>query len=129
MSRFGSTATMYYTSGDVFTGLGTYYLQADAMPNYPFETRSETDKTVHKSKTGRKYVYQNYNLQNFTFNFSNLAETNRNQLKLIYDANPLLTFNTQGTTWGTFRFGPDSWADQEVAHELYDLNFTLEEDA
>lgn len=129
MSRFGSTATFYYATGDSLVS-GTYlYLTPDSMPNYPFETMADTDRVVHRTKTGRKYSYQNYNLQAYQFNFSNLKNSTRGSLKRMYDARPIFTFNTNSTTWGTFRFGEDTWADAEAAFELFDLNFVIEEDA
>ena len=129
MSRFGSTATFYYTSGDVLTS-GTYvYLSPDVMPNYPFETRANTDRAVHTTKTGRKYSYQNYNLQEYTVNFSNLKNATREALKTMWDARPIFTFTTNSYTWGTFRFGEDSWSDSEIAFDLFDVAFTMQEDA
>jgi hypothetical protein len=129
MSRFGSSATFYYASGDVMSSGTNLYLTADSMPNYPFEAYGDTDRQIHKTKTGRKYMYQNYNLQGYKFNFSNLKETTRGSLKTMFDARPIFTFNTNGSMWGTFRFAEDSWQDSESAFELYDINFSIEEDA
>lgn len=129
MSRFGSTATFVYQSGDSITAGTTLVLMADSMPNYPFETFGDTDRVVHKTKTGRKYVYANYNLQGYRFNFSNLKESVRGSLKQMFDARPIFTFSTNGSTWGTFRFAEESWEDSEAAYELYDINFTIIEDA
>jgi hypothetical protein len=129
MSRFGSTATFYYAPGDTFAS-GTYlYLNSQNMPNYPFETFEDTDKTMHRTKTGRKYIFQNYSKQGYVFNFSNLSEASRGSLRMMYDALPIFTFNTNNTTWGTFRFSEESWQDEEVAFELYDLSFSIVGDA
>jgi len=127
MSRFGSTATFAYTSSDTFSAATTFVLTADSMPSYPFETFSDTDRVIHTTKTGRKWAYQNYNLQSYEFNFANLKESMRGSLKAMFDANPLLTFNTNGALWGTFRPERESWKDQEVAFELYDLSFSIVE--
>ncbi len=129
MSRFGSTATFHYQSGDSITAGTTMVLTADSMPNYPFEAYSDTDRTIHRTKTGRKWVYQNYNLQGYRFNFSNLKESVRGSLRTMWDARPLFAFYSNGVTWGTFRFAEDSWEDSEVAYELYDLSFAIEENA
>ncbi len=129
MSRFGSSATFYYASGDVLSS-GTYlYLTAANMPNYPFETSSDSDRQIHRTRSGRKYAYQNYNLQKYHFNFSNISELTRGSLKTMWDARPIFTFNTNAVMWGTFRFAEDSWQDSEIAFELYDLDFGIEEDA
>lgn len=129
MSRFGSTATFYYAPGDTLTA-GTYlYLGANSMPNYPFETFEDTDRKMHRTKTGRKYIFQNYNKQGYTFNFSNLSEAVRGSMKVMYDSLPIFTFNTNGVTWGTFRFDEGGWSDQEIAYELYDLSISIIEDS
>ena len=129
MSRFGSTATFAYTSSDTFSAATTFVLTADSMPNYPFETFSETDRAIHTAKTGRKWAYSNYNLQGYRFNFVNLKESLRGSLKAMFDAKPLFTFNTNGSLWGTFRFQEETWEDQETAFELYDVSFGMLEDA
>jgi len=129
MSRFGSTATFLYQTGDSITAGTPIYLTAGNMPNYPFEEFEDSDRQIHKTKSGRKYVYQNFGLKGYTFNFSNLSETTLVSLKQMFDARPLFTFNTNSTLWGTFRFSEASWKDQEIAHELYDLNFSIVEDA
>lgn len=127
MSRFGSTATFIYAPGDAITNATTLVLSQGQMPNYPFETSNVTDRTMYRSRSGRSFAYQNYNLRKYTFNWSMLDEGARGSLKTMYDANPLLTFNSNGTNWGTYRFANNSWEDQEVSFELYDLAFTIEE--
>ncbi len=129
MSRFGSTATLAYTSGDTMAAATTFVIPPSSMPNYPFETFSETDRQIHKTKTGRKYIYQNYNLQGYRFNFSNLNPNYRGSLKAMWDARPIFTFNTNGSLWGTFRFVEDSWEDEEIGYDLFDLSFGMIEDA
>lgn len=129
MSRFGSTATFYYAPGDSLTSGTTLVLSSDSMPSYPFETFTDSDRVTHRTKTGRKWIYENYNLSGYVFNFANLKESMRGSLRTMYNAKPLFTFNTNGSTWGTFRFGEDTWKDQEVAFELYDVSFRIEEAA
>jgi hypothetical protein len=99
------------------------------MPNYPFEEFEDSDRQIHRTKSGRKYVYQNFGLKGYTFNFSNLSETTLGSLKQMFDARPLFTFNTNSVMWGTFRFSEETWKDQEISHELYDLNFSIVEDS
>ncbi len=131
MARFGSTATFYYHTGDTLTlPGGTYlYLTPANMPNYPFETEEDSDRQIHRTKTGRKYTYQNYNLAKYGFNFSNLSEGVRGSLKQMFDARPVFSFVTNENLWGTFRFDDNSWRDSEVAYSLFDLSFTMVEDA
>jgi hypothetical protein len=129
MSRFGSTATFLYQTGDSITAGTPVYLTAGNMPNYPFEEFEDSDRQIHVTKSGRKYIYQNYGLKGYTFSFSNLSETTLVALKQMFDARPIFTFNTNSTIWGTFRFAEDTWKDSEIAHELYDLNFSIVEDA
>lgn len=127
MSRFGSTATFYYSPGTTLTA-GTYlYLGPQNMPNYPFQASEFTDRVTHTTKSGKTYSYSNYSNQMYTFNFSNLDETTRVLMKRMYDTKPIFTFNTNGLMWGTFKFSEDQWQDEEVAFELYDLSFSMVE--
>lgn len=99
------------------------------MPQYPFETSVVNDRHSYRSKSGRKYTYQNYNVKAYTFTWTFLDETKRGQLKDMYDNAPLIAFYSNSTCFGTFRFSDDTWQDKETAFELYDLSFTIEEEA
>jgi hypothetical protein len=127
MSRFGDTGTFTYAPGDSFSSATTLVLQANQMPQYPFEGAALTDRVTYRSKSGKAWSYQNYNLNKYTFNWALLDETCRNSLKAMWDAQPIINFKSNGTDFGTFRFAQDSWQDQEVINEFYDVNFSLEE--
>lgn len=127
MSRFGTTGTFYYSSGDTLSS-GTYiYLNNGQMPQYPFETEYVTDRVTYRSKGGKSWMYQNYNLQGYTFKWSLLDETMKNSLKTMANSLPILAFSSNGTTWGTFRIADNSWKDQEAAYELFDVEMRIEE--
>ena len=53
--------------------------------------------------TGRKWAYENYKLTGYTFNWVNAAQSTRDKIKRMFDANAVITFRTNGITWGTFR--------------------------
>lgn len=129
MSRFNSSGTFLYAPAqDSFSGaLGTIYLDPSQMPQYPFSNYTFTDRTTYRSKSGKSWSYQNYNGDGFTFRWSMLDETCKNSLRTMYDSLPFFTFVSGTNTLGTFRMADSSWKDEEVAHELYDLSFTVEE--
>lgn len=127
MSRFGNTGTFYYKTGDALTSPATVLLDPGQMPQYPFENTTVTDRITYRSKNGKSWMYENYNLDAFTFRWSLLDETKRNHLRTMYDAKPILSFISNGVTFGTFRIADASWRDEEVAFELFDITFTLEE--
>ena len=129
MARFGEYLQFFYTTGDTMSAATEFVLHSHEMPNYPVETFTDTDRQIHRTKTGRKYIYQNYNLQGYRFNFSNLNAASRGSLKAMFDARPIFTVTTNGSMWGTFRFSEDSWQDEEVAYNLFDLSLAFEEDA
>lgn len=132
MNRFGDTGTFFYKPGDAFSGTtgGTYlYLSTDDMPQYPFESSNETDRKTYTAKTGRMWAYQNYNLAKYTFTWANCSQALRDQLKNMYDANAVITFNTDSVLWGTFRAADVPWQDSEAGYDLFDLSFTLIENA
>lgn len=127
-NRFGDTATFFYRPGDTFSGTvgGTYlYLTVDEMFQYPVESFSENDKTVHVSKTGRRWMYTNYSLNGYTFNWTNAAQSTRDKVRRMFDANAVITFNTNGTLWGTFRIPDEEWQDSEVGYDLFDFNISI----
>ena len=130
MSRFGASATFFYNTGDALDSVtATYvYMNAGQMPQYPFETSNITDRVSYRTKSGRKYSYENYNLRRYKMNWTMLDEGMRGSLKTMFDAKPILSFLSNGTSWGTYRMMDDSWQDSEVAFELYDLNIGIEED-
>jgi hypothetical protein len=127
MSRFGATGTFIYAVGDSFSAATTLVLNESQMPQYPFEGESLSDRVTYRSKSGKAWSYQNYNLNVYTFNWSLLDETCRNSLKAMWDSHPIINFKSNGTNFGTFRFAEGSWKDSEVINEFFDVNFVLEE--
>ncbi len=128
MSRFGDSGTFFYRPGDAFSGTlgGTYlYLQSDDMPQYPFETINDTDRVELVSKTGKRWAYENYNLAGYKFVWANASQALRDQFKRMYDSNAVMTFNTNGTLWGTFRQSGAEWQDSEVGYDLFDFDLTI----
>lgn len=97
------------------------------MPQYPFENTTITDRVTYRSKSGKSWMYENYNLDSFTFRWSMLDQVAKTYLRLMYDSKAILTFNSNGNNFGTFRIADNTWKDEEVAFELFDLNFTVEE--
>ncbi len=128
MSRFGSTAEFFYDTGDVLSGGTTITLNEQDMPQFPVEDQRNTDEVLLTAKSGHTYEYRNYNKASYIFNWSNLAESKRNELATMADAIPILSFRSGGNTFGTFRMVPDSWSSVEISHELYDVSFLVTED-
>lgn len=129
MSRFNGTGTFFYAPAqDDFSGaFFVLYLDASQMPQYPFENYTFTDRTTYRSKNGRSWSYENYNGDGFTFRWSMLDETCKGLLRTMYDSRPLVSFASGTNVFGTFRMVDNSWKDEEVAHEMYDLSLTFEE--
>src|SRR4051812_1951708 len=118
MSRFQNSGTFLYASGDVLTGATTVYLDANQMPQYPFDNETVTDRVNYRSKNGKVWSYENYNMDVFTFNFSLIDESKRNELRVMCDAKPILSFKSGTTSFGTFRFSESTWKDSESAFGL-----------
>jgi len=128
MSRFGTTLTFTYYPLDGDGIATTLTLLPDQMPQYPFETTVVTDEVSYRTKNGKKYSFENYNLSSYSFSWNLVDIDTRNQLKNMYDANPVINLQTNGSSWGNFRRGDASWKDSESAFNLFDLGFVLEED-
>lgn len=127
MSRFGNSGTFIYAAGDSLTSGTELTLGPSQMPQFPFESYNVTDRVTYRSKGGKTWMYENYNLNGYRFTWSLLDESTRNSLRTIYLSKAILTFRSNNQNFGTFRFVENSWQDSEVLHELYDLSFTLEE--
>ena len=125
---FGSTLTFVYAAGDSLASGTTLTLQPDQMPAYPFETSEDTDKISYRSKSGRKYEYENYNLDVFTFTWNLIDSATRDSLKLLYDSRPLVSISSGGTNYGTFRLSDTGYKDSMSAFGLYDIALTFEEE-
>lgn len=127
LSRFGNTATFYYCPNGTFIGSGTYiYLTKDNMPQFPFTSFNINDRNSFRSKNGLMYSYQNYSKNGYEMNFSLMSGTYRDKFRRMYNSNPIFTFNTNNTSWGTFFF-EEEISDELVAFDLYDINFKIVE--
>lgn len=128
MARFGNTGTFYYDPyGTVGASGGTYvYLTAGQMPQYPFSETMLTDSVRLRNMGGQLWTYRNYIKAQYGFRWTYLDEAKANELKNMFNASPALTWNTNGTNWGTF-FLAEQPTISEVQHELYDIEMTIEE--
>ena len=130
MSRFGTTGEFNYAFGDTLTSTTLIELGVQDMFQFPFETSRETDVVEYRSKSGKKYSYQNYNKDVHTFEWVNLRESKRNELFTMVNSPSIFNFESPpGTSWGTYRVQAGSWNDSEVTHELYDVSFTIEKES
>lgn len=127
MSRFGSTGHFYWDSGDTLLPGNSLLLDVQDMFQFPFETSQVTDAVSYRSINGRRYEYENYRKDMFTFNWVDLREITRNRLFEMVTSLPILSFSSPPSdSWGTFRVVPDSWSDSESSHERYNVSFTIE---
>jgi len=129
MSRFGSTAVFYYDAeSDMLSGGTTITLEEQDMPQYPMEEFRDTDEEHYRSKSGQLFSTRNYNKRGFTFNWTDLSESKRNEIATMVDAMPILSFKSGGNDWGTFRVVTGSFEDSEALFELYNVSFDVIED-
>lgn len=128
MARFGNDGTFVYDPyGTVGASGGTtIVLSAGQMPQYPFAEGRITDKISVRNMGGQLWTYKNFNKAWYGFRWTYLDESKANELKLMFDANPALTWRTNGTTWGTFVVQGDP-SISEIQHELYDIEMVIEE--
>ena len=128
MSRFGTTGTFSYDTGDVFAAGTGVFLDVQDMFQFPFETTVEADNVSYRSKSGKTYQYQNYSNNVHTFNWVNLREVTRGSLFTMANSPSILTFKspTDQAVWGTYRIVPGSWSDSEITNERYDVSFSIE---
>ena len=113
MSRFSDWGTFFYApAADNFAGvLYSVYLDPSNMPQYPFQVQTVTDRVNYRSKSGKSWMYENYNLDSYTFRWSMMDELTRGSLKTMYDSKPLVNFCSGTNNFGTFRIAESSWKD------------------
>jgi hypothetical protein len=85
-----------------------------------------TDKVNVRNMGGQLWSYKNYSKAQYGFSWAYLDESKANELRVMFNANPAITWNTNGTNWGTF-FLTEQPTINEVQHELYDIQMTIEE--
>lgn len=131
MSRFGTdgVGTFKYSTGDTLASATTIVHNSSQAPQFPFDTKTISDRVSYRSKSGKAWSYQNYNLQAFGFKWSMLDEGFRGSLFTMFNANPLLAYYANGTCFGTFRMAENTWQDSEVLDGLFDVSFGVEETA
>lgn len=128
MSRFGSTGTIYWDTGDDLSSPSTITLSEQDMPDYPMEDGEVSDRIMHRTLSGKAYEYENYNLKSYIFNWVNLRETKRDEIATMVKSLPIFSFNSGGNDFGTLRVVPNSFQSDESSFELYNISFEAEED-
>ena len=129
MSRFGTTGTFFWDSGDTLYGTTGITLEVQDMFQFPFETSQISDSVSYRSKGGRRYEYKNWVKDVHTFNWTGLREGVRGSLYTMVTSLPILSFSSPPTATGllgTFRVVPGSWSDSETSFERYDVSFSVE---
>jgi len=130
MSRFASTGTFRYdAASDTFSGATAIILNEQDMPQYPFEEFRDTDEKQYRSKSGQIFSTRNYNKRGFTFNWTDLSESKKEQLATMADSMPILTFESGGTSFGELRMVPGSFESSEALFELYNVSFNVVENS
>ena len=128
MSRFGTTGTFSWDTGDTLSGGTGILLEIEDMFQFPFETSVINDAVSYRSKSGRRYEYENWSKDVHSFNWVSLQESKRDELYTMVNSLPILSFASPvKSDWGTFRVVPGSWSDVESSHERYDVSFDIEE--
>jgi len=128
MSRFGTEGTFVYAPGDTLTNGTVLGLSPQDMFQYPFDTRILSNSIKYRTLSGESYEYEDWKKEAYTFNFTDLRESKRQELfEMIASAPTIFSFaSPPGSDWGTFRADRDSWSDTETSHERYDVSFTIE---
>lgn len=126
MSRFGATGAFYYSAGTIGAGGTTITLTQSQMPQYPFSEYTITDKVDLRNMNGECYTYHNYTKTGYTFRWLMLDEPMTGSLRNMFTANPVLTFSSNGTLFGTF-FIKGQPSITETQFELYDIEMNVEE--
>ena len=106
------------------------------MPSYPLENSIEEDTTELISERGQKWIFFNYERENFTFNFEGISNSIENGLYKMYKycrkntqpffMNLNLDDNTNNIRY--VRFSDKGFLSDEITKNIFDITIELIEE-
>ena len=131
LDAFGQTAIFKHQINEVFLGRR---LSISEMPSYPLQNSVEEDTTELTSERGQKWIYHNYERENWVFNFEGINATTENDLYNMYK---FVRKNTQPFFMALdsenspndikyVRFRDNSFLSEEITKNIFDISLEVE---
>src|SRR3990167_302323 len=126
LDAFGQTGIGKHQINEAFLGKR---LSISEMPSYPLENSIEEDTTELISERGQKWIYKNFEQENWIFNFEGVNSTTENNLYKMYkyvkkDTTPLwmnLNLDDNANNIKFIRFKENSFLSEEITKNVFDL--------
>ena len=104
------------------------------MPSYPLENSIEEDTTELISERGQKWIYHNFEQENWVFNFEGVNSVTESGLYKMYkycrkNTQPLwmnLNLDDNANNIKFIRFKENSFLSEEITKNVFDLTMELE---
>jgi len=130
---YGNTAISKHQCNELFLGKR---LIIDQMPSYPLENNVEEDTVELTSEKGQRWVYHNYQRENFTFNFDGVNDITENNLYKMYrycgkNTTPFfmnLNLDDNANNIKYVRFADKGFLSEEITKNTFDLTIELTEE-
>lgn len=131
LDLFGATGIGKHQCNEVFLGKR---LSITEMPSYPVDNSVEEDTTELTSERGQKWVYHNYERENWIFNFEGVNATTENGLYNMYkfvrkNTQPFfMALNPENNINDIkyVRFKDNAFLSSEVTKSIFDLTCEIE---
>lgn len=128
----GATGESMHQINELFLGKR---LIINEMPSFPLENSKETDIVELVSERGQKWIYSNYEKENWIFNFEGVSNTTESALYNMY------RFTRKNTVpfWMNLdisnpnnlrfvRFKDNAFLSSEVTKNIFDITMEIESD-
>ena len=106
----------------------------DQMPSYPLENNVEEDTVELTSEKGQRWVYHNYQRENWTFNFDGVNAVTENELYKMYrycgkNTTPFwmnLNLDDNANNIKFVRFADKGFLSEEITKNVYNITCEIE---
>ena len=131
LDAFGQTAIFKHQINEVFLGKR---LSISEMPSYPLENSIEEDTTELISERGQRWVYHNFEQENWIFNFEGVNSTTENNLYKMYkycrkNTQPFfmnLNLDDNANNIKYIRFKENAFLSEEITKNCFDISLEIE---
>jgi len=133
LDAFGQTAIFKHQINEAFLGKR---LSISEMPTYPLENSIEEDTVELTSERGQKWIYHNFEQQNWIFNFEGVNSVTESGLYKMYkycrkNTQPFfmnLNLNDNANNIKYVRFKENAFLSSEETKNVFDVTCELEQE-
>ena len=130
---FGQTGILKHQINELFLGKRLSIVE---MPSYPLENSIEENTTELTSERGQKWVYSNYERENWILNFEGVNRTTENNLYNMYrfvrkNTQPFfmaLDSDNNPNEIKYVRFKDNAFMSDEITKNVFDISLEIEKE-